>query len=149
MASRPDLADRLHGPLRLPPNPVFRAYRGGDALRRFRGLPERGPDHWPEEWIGSMTVAGNPDPEDRVQGLSMVEVPGLPPMTLASLVAAAPEPMVGAPFAHRHGATTGVLVKMIALSDAGPLHAHPDADFAQRELGLALGVEQLLDLGGR
>lgn len=134
-----DLADLLRGPLLLPPNPVYRAYRGGDALRRFRGIPERGPDHWPEEWIGSITLAGNPDPDGRPQGLSIVEVPGLGPSRLSDLVTAAPEAMVGSTFADRFGPTTGVLVKLIALSDAAPLHAHPDAAFAQRELGLPFG----------
>lgn len=134
-----DLADGLRGPLFLPPNPVHRAYRGGDALRRFRGIPERGPDQWPEEWIGSMTLAGNPDPGGRPQGLSIVDVPGRGPMRLSDLVVAAPEAMVGTASAHRFGPTTGVLVKMIALSDAAPLHAHPDAAFAQRELGLPFG----------
>jgi len=137
--SRPVSPDLLRGPLLLPPNPVHRAYRGGDALRRFRGVPERGADQWPEEWIGSMTLAGNPDPDGRPQGMSTVTIPGHGSMRLADLVAAAPEAMVGAASAHRFGSTTGVLVKMIALSDRAPLHAHPDAAFAKRELGSPVG----------
>jgi mannose-6-phosphate isomerase len=60
-------------------------------------------------------------------------------MTLAALVAAAPEPMLGVASAQRYGPTTGVLVKMIALAEPAPLRAHPDAAFTQRELGLPFG----------
>jgi mannose-6-phosphate isomerase len=122
----------VRGPLHLPPNPVFRGYRGGDRLRRFRGMPPRGDDNWPEEWVGSTTPAGNPDPEGRVQGLSMVETLGGHRAPLLDVVAAFPAEMLG----EDAGDVPGVpfLVKIIALAGMGPMHAHPDAAFTRAHL---------------
>lgn len=145
-------AKAIHAPLRLPPDPVFRPYVGGDLLRRFRGHPLRGDDHWPEEWLASMTSAGNPAPDGRVQGLSRVEGPDGRSILLGELVTEFPEAMVGRAFAQRYGATTGVLVKLISLSAPGPLHAHPDRAFAMRHLGLPHGKAEawvLLETPGR
>jgi hypothetical protein len=67
--------DDLRRPLPLAYHPLYRFYEGGALTRQFRGLPQRPDDWWSEDWVGSCTCAGNPDPDGRVQGLSTVDLP--------------------------------------------------------------------------
>ena len=106
-AEQPMSRDDLRRPLPLAYHPLYRFYEGGALTRQFRGLPERPDDWWSEDWVGSCTCAGNPDPDGRVQGLSTVDLPS-GPATLKSLVEAWPAEMGNA----------SVLVKL--LSPSGP-----------------------------
>ena len=118
----------------------------------FRGLPDRPDDWWSEDWVGSCTLANNPDPDGRPQGLSAVEVPGLGGDTLAELIAADPEAMVGGAFADRWGPIAGILVKLLSPAGQVPLHAHPSREWAARHLGSPFGKTEawiLLDTPGR
>ncbi len=143
------LRDALRRPLPLPYHPLFRFYEGGSLTRSFRGLPDRPDDWWSEDWVGSCTCAGNADPDGRVQGLSMVELPGAGPVTLRSVVEAWPAEMLGSSFSD--GGQTGVLVKLLSPSGPVPLHAHPTRDWARRHLGSPFGKTEawiLLDTPG-
>src|SRR5213078_584866 len=105
----------IRAPLPLAYHPLYRFYEGGALTRAFRGLPAR-PDYWwSEDWVGSCTCAGNPGPDGRPQGLSVVDLPGAGPVTLASLAQAWPSEM----------GRTDVLVKLLSPSGPVPLHAHP------------------------
>jgi mannose-6-phosphate isomerase len=129
----------IRQPLPLPYHPVYRGYRGGRLTQQFRDVAAPEDTDWPEDWVGSTTIAGNRDPDGRQQGLTEVEIEGLGTVTLADLVTAFPEEMVGTRFAHRFGPTTGVLVKLNSPAGPAPLHGHPDRDFAARHLGSPLG----------
>jgi hypothetical protein len=98
----------LRGPLPLAYHPLYRSYEGGALTRAFRGLPERPDDWWSEDWVGSCTCAGNPGPDGRPQGLSVVDLPGTGPVTLKSLSGQWPEEM----------GRTDVLVKLLSPSRA-------------------------------
>jgi hypothetical protein len=95
------LADAVRRPLPLAYHPLYRFYEGGSMTRAFRGLPGGPDDWWLEDWVGSCTRASNDDPDGRAQGLSTVGLPGAGTITLAELVEALPEEMVGAQFAGR------------------------------------------------
>ena len=141
----------IRRPLPLPYHPLYRFYEGGSLTRQFRGLPDRSDDWWSEDWVGSVTRAGNDDPDGRPQGFSQVEVPDLGQVTLASIVEAFPDAMVGQAFANRWGAITGVLVKLLSPAGQVPLHAHPSRDWAARHLGSSFGKTEawiLLDTPG-
>jgi mannose-6-phosphate isomerase len=133
------MREALHRPLRLPYHPLYRFYEGGSLSRAFRGLPPGIDDWWSEDWVGSCTIAGNPDPSGQPQGLSIAEVPGLGKVTILELVEAEPEAMLGVRFVERWGTTTGVLVKLLSPAGQVPLHAHPSRDWAQRHLGSRYG----------
>src|SRR5205085_7261805 len=113
----------LRRPLPLAYHPLYRFYEGGALTRAFRGLPERPDDWWSEDWVGSCTCAGNPDPDGRVQGLSTVDLPS-GQVTLKSLAEAWPEDMGDA----------SVLVKLLSPSGPVPLHAHPTRAWARQHL---------------
>src|SRR5437660_2508208 len=140
MTSAAGQRQSLRQPLPLAYHPLYRFYEGGSLTRRFRGLPERPDDWWSEDWVGSCTCAGNPDPDGRVQGLSTVDLPS-GRVTLKSLAQAWPEEM----------GQTGVLVKLLSPSGPVPLHAHPTRAWARRHLGSPFGKTEawiLLDTPG-
>src|ERR1700691_3264301 len=152
MGERPGLvAAGIRRPLPLAYHPLYRVYEGGALTRAFRGLPERPDDWWSEDWVGSCTCAGNSDPDGHAQGLSTVDLAGLGAITLKSVVEACPEEMVGASFADRYGAQTGVLVKLLSPSGPVPLHAHPTRAWARQHLASPFGKTEawiLLDTPG-
>jgi mannose-6-phosphate isomerase len=131
----------LRRPLPLAYHPLYRFYEGGSLTRDFRGLPERPDDWWSEDWVGSCTCAGNPDPDGRPQGLSVVDLPGSGLVTLQSLARAWPSDM----------GRTDVLVKLLSPAGPVPLHAHPTRAWARRHLGSPYGKTEawiLLDTPG-
>jgi mannose-6-phosphate isomerase len=134
-----DLRAGIRRPLELAYHPLYRFYEGGSLTRAFRGLPERPDDWWSEDWVGSCTRAGNDDPSGRAQGFSTVDLPGVGTTTLAEIVEALPEQMLGVSFLERYGAHTGVLIKLLSPSGPVPLHAHPGRDWARRHLGSPFG----------
>src|SRR4051812_19139764 len=61
----------------LPPNRVWRSYAGGSVLRQFRGLPARGDDHFPEDWLASTVRARNSEhSQGPDEGLTQVQFNG-------------------------------------------------------------------------
>jgi mannose-6-phosphate isomerase len=131
----------IRRPLPLAYHPLYRFYEGGALTREFRGLPGRPDDWWSEDWVGSCTCAGNPDPDGRPQGLSVVDVPGVGQVTLKSLFEGWPEDM----------GRGDVLVKLLSPAGPVPLHAHPDRAWARRHLGSPYGKTEawiLLDTPG-
>lgn len=129
----------IRRPLPLPYHPLYRFYEGGSLTRAFRDLGPGQDDWWSEDWVGSCTPAGNPDPDGRSQGLSRVDLEGLGERTLLSVIEALPEEMVGAAFADRWGPVSGVLVKLLSPRHQVPLHAHPDRAWARQHLGSPWG----------
>jgi len=143
--------DAIRRPLQLPHHPLYRFYQGGGLAQEFRGLPAPKDSWWSEDWVGSVTSAGNPDPDGNVQGLSRVDVPGVGEVTLRELVETYPEEMIGTAFADRWGVTTGVLVKLLAPGGRVPLHGHPNRTWASDHLGSPWGKAEawiLLDTPG-
>src|SRR6201990_2243832 len=141
MTSRASERQSLRRPLPLPYHPLYRFYEGGALTRQFRGLPERPDDWWSEDWVGSCTCAGNPDPDGRSQGLSVVELPRFGSVTLKGLSDRWPLEM----------GRTDVLVKLLSPSGPVPLHAHPTRAWAGRHLGSPYGKTEawiLLDTPG-
>jgi mannose-6-phosphate isomerase len=138
-SERDRIRSAIQRPLPLPYHPLYRFYEGGSLTRAFRAMPPGTDDWWSEDWVGSCTRAGNPDPSGKPQGLSEVEVDGIGPRTLASIVEAFPDEMVGSGFAHRWGPITGVLVKLLSPAGQVPLHAHPNRAWAREHLGSPFG----------
>jgi mannose-6-phosphate isomerase len=151
MDSSTAFAEAARAPLWLGYHPLYRFYEGGRRSRAFRGEPDGPDDWWSEDWVGSCTLANNPDPNGAPQGLSTTELPGIGSVTLREMIEAAPESMVGAAFAQRWGPITGILVKLLSPSGPVPLHAHPNRQWAARNLHSPFGKTEgwiLLDTPG-
>jgi len=111
-------------PERVLPTRVYRFYRGGALIDRLRGEPEHDGDH-PEDWIGSVVAARNPGRDEPFAGLSKL--------------ASGPyvrDAIRQAPVAW---GTPNLLVKLLDPVERLPVHAHPDREFAARELGSDYG----------
>jgi mannose-6-phosphate isomerase len=111
-------------PQRLSPTRVYRFYKGGALLERFQGA-EGGDSDFPEDWVGSVTVASNPGRDEPQAGLSRLADGRL----LRDAIASDPEGWTG-----RADGATRLLVKLLDAAERLPVHAHPTRAFARRHL---------------
>ena len=55
---------------KLKPTRVFRAYHGGENLDKLNKKSDVGVSRFPEDWLGSVTTAFNPDRQVVNEGLT-------------------------------------------------------------------------------
>lgn len=116
------------GVLELPPNYVWRSYRGGSRLRAFRGHPGTPDDHFPEDWLASTVRARNgafaqgPD-----EGISRIPLAG------GEVALDAFPGDRSRWFGERRD--LGVLLKLLDAADRLHVQAHPDDAFVRRRFG--------------
>jgi mannose-6-phosphate isomerase len=130
----------LRQPIPLDPNRVYRFYKGGALLDRFRGAAEARDSDYPEDWVGSVTPANNPGadhPPD--EGLSKIAMPSGEQLALKTLLEAFPEDMLGAAHIAKYGVSTGLLVKLLDSSVRLPIHCHPTRPFARQHFSSIFG----------
>src|ERR687887_1062582 len=128
------LPDSKMEPLRLEPTRVYRFYRGGAQLARFRG-GEAEDGSFPEDWVCSVTGATNAGRQQADEGLTRLEDGRL----LREAVAQEPEAWLGPAHVERFGVTTGLLVKLLDPAERILVHTHPDRAFAASHLGSEFG----------
>ena len=110
--------------------PADRFYRGGQKIAAFRGTAQHG-SRVPEDWVASVTcLAGE-------TSLGLTTLPD--GQTLADAIAHDPTGWLGAHHVDRFGSDTKLLVKLLDAGQRLPVHAHPDAAFAQAHLGRTHG----------
>lgn len=114
----------LRKPIQLDHQRVWRTYTGGRRLNHL--LHQSRGEHFPEEWILSVTEARNAGREQPGEGLSMVL--GHPGLSLKELVESDPEYYLG-----KASDRMGVLVKLIDAAERLTVQVHPDHEKA-REL---------------
>lgn len=121
--------------LQLAPNPVWRSYRGGCILRAFRGQPDTGDDHFPEDWLASTVAARNgPYAQRPDEGLSWVCWNGRR-VTVSQLLMMEPERTWGNLYCGKKTKpAVDVLVKLLDASVRLQVQAHPDRQFVHRYL---------------
>ncbi|HEX3804070.1 MAG TPA: hypothetical protein VHV75_14625 [Solirubrobacteraceae bacterium] len=118
-------------PVILPPNPVFRFYKGGAGIDVLRGIaPGTGPGA-PEDWVGSTTTSFRHDTE----GLAtLADGRGL-----RDAIAADPVGYLGAEHVARFGTNPGLLVKLLDAGERLAVHFHPGREFARAHLHSEFG----------
>jgi mannose-6-phosphate isomerase len=118
-------------PALLPPNPVFRFYRGGAGIDQFRGLtPGTGPGA-PEDWVASTTtVFGH-----HTEGLARFADGRL----IRDAIESDPLGYLGRDHVARFGSNPGVLVKLLDAGERLAVHFHPGREFAHAKLGSDFG----------
>lgn len=103
-------------------------------LDEIQGESDPADSHFPEDWIGSTTRAKNIGREDQPdEGLAKVELNGKP-TTLAQLIEAQPQAMLGADHVRKHGRNLGFLTKFLDSSIRLHIQAHPTVAFSQEHL---------------
>jgi len=122
----------------LPPNRVWRTYRGGRTLDTLGGAPSPADSSFPEDWVASTTRATNVGRESIAEGVSQVVING-ESHDLARLLAADPVYFLGERHVARFGPDLRLLVKLLDSSIRLHFQVHPTAEFAQRYLGSTSG----------
>lgn len=118
-------------PIALAPNqPADRPYRGGAGILAFRGIGSAG-DHVPEDFVASVTSVHGSD----TIGLTVLD----DGRTLRDAIASDPVGYLGAGHVARHGADTGLLVKILNTGERLFNHVHPDREFAAAHLDSSRG----------
>jgi mannose-6-phosphate isomerase len=118
-------------PVVLPPNPVFRFYRGGPGIDALRGVePGTGPGA-PEDWVASTTTSFGNDTE----GLATLA----DGRVLRDVIAADPLGYLGPDHVAQLGANPGVLVKLLDAGQRLAVHFHPGREFARAHLNSRFG----------
>jgi mannose-6-phosphate isomerase len=118
-------------PVVLPPNPVFRFYRGGPGIDALRGVePGTGPGA-PEDWVASTTTSFGHDTE----GLARLA----DGRVLRDVIGADPLGYLGPEHVARLGSNPGLLVKLLDAGERLAVHFHPGRDFARAHLDSRFG----------
>jgi mannose-6-phosphate isomerase len=119
--------------IELPQNRVWRSYQGGRILDEIVGKEDPQDSHYPEDWIGSVTTARNPDSQSKDEGVSRVGINGQE-LLFTDLIAQDPEYFLGAGHVARFGHQPMVLVKLLDSAVRLQLQVHPTAEFAKAHL---------------
>ncbi|MBI4978035.1 MAG: hypothetical protein HZC28_11160 [Spirochaetes bacterium] len=137
----------LSMPLQLTENRVSRIYTGGALIDCFLGKSASVDGYYPENWIGSDTVAlGGERPDE---GIASVIIDGTL-YSIASLIRDYPDAMLGPEHRSRIGDRTGILVKELDSLTRLPIQSHPDSAFSKQYLNSSYGkTETWYIAGGR
>ncbi len=119
--------------IELPQNRVWRGYQGGRILDELAGKAEPQDSHFPEDWIGSVTEACNPEAPSPNEGISTIRINGQSAL-FTDLIAGDPEYFLGRDHVARFGQQPMVLVKLLDAAVRLQLQVHPTAEFAQAYL---------------
>jgi mannose-6-phosphate isomerase len=121
------------GIVELAPNTPRRFYRGGERILGFRGLgvPDDFDGRRPEDWLASTTQLF----AEGGDGLTVLPDGRL----LVDALEEDPTGWLGETHLARHGASPGLLVKLLDAGERLPVHSHPDRAFAMRHLDCAHG----------
>jgi mannose-6-phosphate isomerase len=120
--------------LTLPANRVWRTYLGGKILDLIEGKPNPEDNHFPEDWIASITSAVNQGREYSIsEGLSKTEINNVD-ITLKKLLEKFPKEILGEKHYKKYGANTQFLLKFLDSAIRLHIQAHPSVPFAQKYL---------------
>lgn len=123
----------------LPANRVWRTYRGGRELDRRQRIHPPRDDHFPEDWLGSMTTAVNPGRKGESRaGQSWVDMAG-ERRWLADLFREHPTHFFSREHLAAFGSQPEILVKLLDAAERLQLQVHPTREFARRVLGKPYG----------
>ena len=138
----------MAGVIRLSNERAWRTYLGGSKIDELHGNSSQGDNHFPEEWIMSITACRNAGREHITdEGMSKEVSTG---KHLVELIELEPEEMLGKQHYERYGASTGVLIKIIDSSERLSIQVHPNKEMAKTYFGSEYGkTESWHILGGR
>ncbi|MDA8975149.1 class I mannose-6-phosphate isomerase [Akkermansiaceae bacterium] len=125
--------------LMLGANRVWRTYQGGRILDEIEGKSVPEDTHFPEDWIGSLTAAKNPDREFGEEGISRVTRSNGESILLTELIAENPSYYLGQEHYDVFGLETRILTKFLDSAIRLHFQVHPTASFSEQFLGCTSG----------
>ncbi|MEP4079419.1 class I mannose-6-phosphate isomerase [Haloferula sp.] len=125
--------------LMLGPNRVWRTYQGGRVLDEIEVKEAPADSHFPEDWMGSLTPAKNPDRPSGEEGISRVIRSNGESVLLTDLFAEDPSYYLGQGHYEAFGLDTRILVKFLDSAIRLHFQVHPTASFSEQFLGCTSG----------
>ncbi len=121
-------------PYRLPPNRVWRTYKGGKILDSIEGKDKPCDDHFPEDWIASATRAINTGRENIIEGIGTAQAPDGKLISIDEMIANNPAAMFGKAHVEAYGSQPQLLVKYLDSTERLQIQAHPTVEWSKKHL---------------
>ena len=125
------------GIIQILPTRVFRIYRGGYLLEKFRGIKNPQDSDYPEDWILSTVKAMQPYGISDESISKIKTIKGID--NLEVLIKHFPEDILGKNYVKKFGNSLNLLVKLLDSSIRLPLQTHPSKIFSQKYLNSDFG----------
>jgi len=125
------------GIIQILPTRVFRIYRGGYLLEKFRGIKNPQDSDYPEDWIISTVKAIQPYgiSDESISKIKSIE--GID--NLEVLIKHFSEDILGKGYVKKFGDSLNLLVKLLDSSIRLPLQTHPSKIFSRKYLNSDFG----------
>jgi len=123
--------------IQILPTRVFRIYRGGYLLEKFRGIKNPQDSDYPEDWILSTVKAMQPYGISDESISKIKTIKGID--NLEVLIKHFPEDILGKGYVKKFGNSLNLLVKLLDSSIRLPLQTHPSKIFSQKYLNSDFG----------
>lgn len=124
-------------PIKILSTRVYRVYKGGFLLDRFRGEIEPKDTNYPEDWVCSTVRAL------QTYGISDESISKIEPVedkgNIEELIKLYPEDILGSEHISRYGNKLNILVKLLDSAIRLPLQCHPEKSFSRRHLNANYG----------
>jgi mannose-6-phosphate isomerase len=116
---------------------VFRTYRGGHLLEKFRGIKNPQDSDYPEDWILSTVRAIQPYGISDESISKIKTIKGIDDLEV--LIKHFPEDILGKDYVEKFGNSLNPLVKLLDSSIRLPLQVHPSKIFSRKYLNSDFG----------
>ena len=125
------------GIIQILPTRVFRIYKGGYLLEKFRGIKNPQDSDYPEDWILSTVKAIQPYGISDESISKIKTIKGID--NLEVLIKHFPEDILGEGYVKKFGDSLNLLVKLLDSSIRLPLQTHPSKIFSRKYLNSDFG----------
>ncbi|MBU4047885.1 class I mannose-6-phosphate isomerase [bacterium] len=125
------------GIIQILPTRVFRIYRGGYLLEKFRDIKNPQDSDYPEDWVLSTVKAIQPYGISDESISKIRTIDGID--NLEGLIKHFPEDILGKDHVKKFGNSLHLLVKLLDSSIRLPLQAHPSKIFSRKYLNSDFG----------
>lgn len=125
------------GIIQILPTRVFRIYRGGYLLEKFRGIKNPQDSDYPEDWILSTVKAMQPYGISDESISKIKTIKGIDDLEV--LLKHFPEDILGKDHVEKFGNSLNLLVKLLDSSIRLPLQVHPSKIFSRKYLNSNFG----------
>ncbi|MGB9682018.1 MAG: class I mannose-6-phosphate isomerase [bacterium] len=120
----------MDDPIKVLSTRVYRVYKGGYLLDKFRGEKKPKDTNYPEDWICSTVEALQP------YGISKESISKIEPIEgrndIESLLSLYPQDILGEKHINIYGRKFNILVKLLDSAIRLPIQCHPDKSFSRR-----------------
>lgn len=128
----------INFPVKVLPTRVYRVYKGGFLLDKFRGEKEPKDTNYPEDWICSTVRALLADGSLSKDSISKIK-PVDGKENIEELIDLYPEDILGEGYIKQYGKSLNILVKLLDSAIRLPLQCHPEKSFSRKYLNSGYG----------